>query len=141
MTEDKNNKRTILLEEQRHKEITDALKAMTTAIGNANKHEVVAKAIENNTKEIGNLNKSLSELEVNVAAPNVNVQTNQQTVADAINGLKEQSKRIEDLLKQQNLYFEEMCRPKDYEFEFARNQWGVMQSPIKAKQKILTLKN
>ena len=122
------------IESARHKEVLESFKRMTEAI-TKNSNDPVSKAIENNTKEIGNFGKKLGELQVKVEAPVVNVQTNQQTVVDALKELKDQGGRIEQLLKKQNEYFEEMCKPKEYEFEFGRNQWGVMQSPIKAKVK------
>lgn len=133
--EEKNNNRTLLLEEQRHKEKIDAIKGLVNVISNANKNEAVAKAIEGNTKEIGNFGKALSDLEVKVDAPIVNVKTDLSELSKEIKEMKEGQLRIEKLLMRQNEIFEEMCKPKDYDFEFSRNQWGAMQSPIKARAK------
>jgi hypothetical protein len=137
-TLEKSNKRNIFLEEERHKETIDAIKGLSNAIVNSNKNETISKAIENNTKEIGSFGKALGELKVNVQPPNVNVQTNNEKVVSELTALKEQGARIEQLLIQQNKYFEEMCKPKDYDFEFTRNNWGVMQSPIKARAKTIS---
>jgi ABC-type Fe3+-citrate transport system substrate-binding protein len=123
------------LEEARHEEILSALKRIASSVESESKNEIISKSIENNTKEIANFGSKLGELEVRVDAPIVNVQTNQQQVIAAINELKAQGARIEQLLTEQNRYFEEMCRPKDYEFKFDRNHLGVMQSPITAKVK------
>jgi hypothetical protein len=129
------NKRSLLLEEARHEEILSALKGLSSAIGNTPKNDVVAKAIEGNTKEIGNFGKKLGELQIKVEAPNVNVNNDHKPVIDALKELKDQGARIENLLIEQNKFFAEMCKPKDYEFHYTRNQWGVMNSPIVAKTK------
>lgn len=121
------------IESARHKEVLDALGKVASIIGE-NKNDLVAKAIENNTKEISTFASKLSELEIKVEAPIVNLSTDQQNVISAINSLKEQGGRIEKLLEKQNEMFEKISKPKDYEFEFTRNG-GMIQSPIKAKVK------
>lgn len=135
MAVEEKNKRTLLLEEQRQSELLDALKGISGVISNLNNNDVVSKAIGENTKEIGNFGKALGQLKVNVEAPNINVQTNQESVINEIKLLREQGERIESLLALQNKYFEEIIKPKDYEFEFTRNNYGALQSPIKAKVK------
>lgn len=136
MAIDEKDKRTLLLEEQRHSEIINVLKGLPAAINQKNDNKEVSKAIEGNTKELGNFGNKLSQLQVNVEAPNVTLTTDQQKVIEAIQGLKEQGSRIEKLLAEQNEYFKEMCRPKEYEFDFTRNNInGAMQSPIRAKEK------
>lgn len=122
------------IESARHDELIKAIKAIPSLLPKTDNSQI-AKAIENNTKEIGSFGKALADLEVKVEAPVVNVKTDLSELSKEIKEMKECQVRIEKLLIEQNTYFKEMARPKDYDFEIKRDRWGVIQSPVKAKVK------
>lgn len=118
----------------KQEQITATLKGVTNAINkNADNKEIV-KLIDQYTKEIGNFRKDLQAIKFDIPAPTVHVETNQDKVVLKLQALEQKMETLNKSILRTNELLEKISEPKDYDFEFQRNQWGAMQSPIKAKQ-------
>lgn len=105
----------LLLQSKWNKELVKAIGNLITAFNRNNQNKDIQKAIGDNSKAMSVFAKYLSELEINVAAPNVNVQTNQESVVAEVKLLKEQGGRIENLLSDQNNILKELFQQKEWE--------------------------
>lgn len=133
-----------LLEEKRHQEVMKAFKQLTLKLSSDNGNSGIAKAIGNNTEAIKGFIEKIGNLKfdspnVNVQPPNVTVHQNQDKVVKAIEELSINVDGLSELIVKQNEYLEELCQPKQWEFNVVKDDLGRLKG-VKAIQLIQKVK-
>lgn len=117
------------------------MRGVSVAINKTGDNKEIVSLVQQYTKEIANFAKEVKALKIDVAAPTVTVETNQDKVVVKFAALENKLDVLISGISRTNELLTTFCEPKDYDFEFTRNQWGALQSPIKAKSKKPTYKN
>lgn len=123
------------LADKRHRELLQSLKRLYLILSSDNGNSGIEKAIGVNSVELKGLVDKISNLKFDINSPNVSIETNQDKVVAAISGLKEQLLDVNKLLSDQNGLLVELLIPKEYDLEFSRNEYGMLQSPVRFRLK------
>lgn len=123
------------IESTRHKEVLDALGKILS------KDNGVVKVIQQNTETASQIIKKLELLKFpefpKIEIPSPNVTVNNDSNGELLSDLKEQIGKMLVAIENQNQYLEQMCIPKEYDFNVIRDTYGNLKS-VKATPKMIT---